>query len=182
MELGSRSDSHLLQALQTVWQLSPLRGCWLRREEADSERTRIAPSLASIKESDWHYGIATLPNAKQVECGTYTVTDLDGCDWLSLCIPMGALGTAYDVAAFPFESAASNSWRQHLDKWLVGLGRDICRDISFRLALLGHDVAGETTSTAIAQSGIPKDRWFGILYPDPNAVAQPDIQWHPPTS
>jgi hypothetical protein len=161
-----RSDVKLLAALQAIWEYPDLEGYYRHRDVEPSLQERITVSSSDLQDGGPLQGLARLPNGLRVACCTYLMREDDGSDWLDFCLPMGALSTAYDVGAFPFGTGANHaSWRIPMDNWLLDIGRHVFRDVKFELALIGHEVSGETNATAILASGIPEKRWIGYLYP-----------------
>lgn len=85
---------------------------------------------------------------------------------------MGALATAYDVGAHPFESSSETSrpWREIIDAWLAKIGVTVYNRVQYRLALIGHEVSGEAYADELLQTGIPARRYIGYLWPDGDTV------------
>ena len=171
IELGPRSDERLLVALKTLWRCDGLNGCHKDSAAEPSNQPRILPDL-----NGHLLGIATVPGGRQVACGTFTVREDNGSDWLGFYLPMGALETVYDVGAFPFNDDTSNrAWREPLDTWLVQIAKSVFSVTPFSLALLGHEVSGETSAEEIKSQNIPKDRWIGYLWQE-----NEHLVWYPP--
>lgn len=180
IEVGERSNSRLQAALRTVWEYPALQGCWLNRNIEPLPSLRVSPALSDDGPAHFQ-GIATLPNGRRTACGTCVIREstdesVRNIDWLDFYIPMGSLARAYAVGGFPFGVADSGSWRQPLDEWLVRLGQHVFTRVPYQLALVGHEVSGETYSDELAAVGLPSDRWIGYLRPTDGK-----LEWYPPS-
>lgn len=171
IELGPRSDERLQAALETIWRYSGLDGPYGNRNVEPSHQPRILPTLETGL-----VGIATLPQGQRVACGTFTVREDDGPDWIGFYLPIGVLHTAYDVGAYPFgDGETSRSWRAPLDEWLVRMAAAVFAAVRFPLALVGHEVSGTTYAEEIQSTGVPEERWIGCLWREGERLV-----WHPP--
>lgn len=108
--------------------------------------------------------------------------DESGIDWAGLLVPMGSLAQVRKVGAFPFgfgDSTPSRPWREPLDLLFAQVARAVYAVTPFRLALVGHEVSGETYADDILQGGgVPQERWIGYLMPSADTGA---LDWCPPT-
>ena len=172
IELGPRSDERLLAALQAIWRCDGLDGCYKDSTVEPSDQPRLPPDL------EGHLlGTATVPGGQQAACGTFIVREDNGSDWLGFYLPMGALETVYNVGAFPFyDDTFNHVWREPLDTWLVQIAKSVFSVTPFSLALLGHEVSGETSAEEIRSQDIPEDRWIGYLWQE-----NEHLVWYPPS-
>jgi len=182
IELGQRDDERLVAALRAVWQFPALDGCYARRDIEPAAQERYEPSLHTLESGRGMHGILTLPeDGAHVACGVTLVRDGEReSDWLVFFLPMGSLGNVRAVGAFPFgETLPSRPWREPLDRLLIQIAHRVHAGAPFRLALIGHEVSGETdAATVIAAGGVPSERWFGYLF-----TAEPErpLEWFAPT-
>jgi len=169
---GGHSDEKLLSALETLWTHPDLEGCYLHADVESALQERITPSVSHIQTGEHLRGLAHLPNGLRVACGTVLVREDEGSDWLDFYLPMGALSTAYDVGGFPFGDGKKDHviWRIPIDKWLLNIGYHVFREVRFELALIGHDVLGETSAAVILSKGIPEKRWISYLLPQGDSL------------
>ncbi len=172
IELGPRSDERLRTALETIWQYDGLNGCYEDSQVEPSDQPRLMPSLETRQ-----LGVATLPNGRQSACGTFTVRENNGPDWIGFYLPMGALASVYNVGAYPFEDdKTSRTWREPLDDWLTKMAGVVFSAVPFSLALIGHEVSGMTYAEEIHNTGMPAERWVGYLWREGEHLV-----WYPPT-
>lgn len=100
-----------------------------------------------------------------------------GPDWIGFYLPVGALGSVYDVGAFPFvDGKSSRTWREPLDDWLRQIAAAVFTVVPFSLALIGHEVSGTAYADEIRITGVPDERWGGLLWGDSE-----ELIWYPPT-
>jgi hypothetical protein len=165
----------LVNGLHELWHLEGLDGCYLdsKREPADQPRHEFESSLLSAGHL---LGVAACPGGGQVACGSCTVQETDGSDWLVFYFPMSALANVYTVGGFPFDSANHESWRIPLDNWLVDIARRIFPRAPFVLGLVGFETSGNIHAAGLAASGVPSMRYEGLLVPVAGA-----LEWHPRT-
>lgn len=172
IELGQHSDERLQMALQTIWRCESLEGCYVARDVEPSQQARLSPSLDTSA-----LGVATLPDSEQVACGTFLVREDNGPDWIGFYLPLSALGSVYDVGAFPFvDGKSSRAWREPLDDWLRQIATAVFVVVPFSLALIGHEVSGTAYVDEIRITGVPDERWDGLLWRDAE-----ELIWYPPT-
>ncbi len=166
LELGERDDSRLFNTLQTIWKHNSLDGCYLDSRKEPHEQPKVLPP--EITDSGMHlYGLARLPNSRQVPCGTVVIRETDGSDWLDFYLPMGGLGQAYDVGGYPFdvEIRSPDHWQKPIDDFLAELGKVIFTTVPFALGLIGHEVSSLAYAHELARDGIPAKRDIGYLWP-----------------
>ena len=157
LELGPRSDERLQAALQAIWEEPFLQGCYLRLDVEPEQQSRLAPSLEALESSGPLRGLATLPNGKRVACATCAVREEEGSDWLDLFLPLGSLGSAYAVGAFPFDdSSRSREWREPLDGWLTSLGQRVFARVPYALGLIGFEVSGQSSTESWRKPESPR--------------------------
>jgi hypothetical protein len=175
LEFETGVPNGLVSGLRQLWQLEDLDGCYLdpEREPEDQVRLKFEPSLLSAGHL---LGVAVVPGGFRVACGSCTIEETEGSDWLVFYFPMSALGHAYPVGGFPFDSRDHESWRVPLDDWLATLGRRIFQRVPFALGLVGFEVSGLLRAADLQTSGIPDKRYAGLLIPVAGALA-----WHPRT-
>jgi hypothetical protein len=172
IEIGARSDEHLLDALIAIWTHPTLEGCYLDRQKEPSDQPRIKPS-ADFLSIMHHQGIALLPNGCRIAWGTCLIREEDeGPDWLDFYLPMGILNGAYDIGSYPFDDPGSKPehWQPSVDEWLAELGEYVYSITPFQLGLIGFEISGEVYSTQINDNGIPAQRDFGYLWPQQGMV------------
>ena len=170
VELGHRSDERLRTALDTLWKHQSLNGCYMRRDVEPENQKRVALSDFNFDDG-WGghcLGIATLPNDKRIACGTCVIRETDGPDWLDLYLPMGAIGTAYDIGGFPFLLADDPpaAWINDLEPWLAGIATSVADVVPYRMAIIGFEVSGQYYASDLSRDGIPDTRYIGYIWPD----------------
>jgi hypothetical protein len=166
MEFAPGSDERLRSAVRALWIHPDLEGCYADTHREPADQPRIEP--------DWHdgdtrlLGVIRVPNGERVACISGVMRLEGGSDWLVLSIPMGALGDAYRVGAYPFgkQGERAGPWLKELETLFAEIGRHVARSVPFQLALVGHEVVFDTSAADVARDGIPADRWFGFLHPD----------------
>ena len=162
IELSSKAAVHRMRTATAIWTHESLRGCFRSSDSEPKDQVIMRPQEIG----DHCFGIATLPNAHDVACGTLTVSEEDGPDWLCFYIPMGSLATAYDVGGYPFGPVDNLHWRPVIDKWLISIAERAHGHVPFRLALLGYETAGAHRAEEILRTGVPCDSPLGFLLPD----------------
>jgi hypothetical protein len=178
LETGERSDERLYAALRAVWAHPDLEGCYLRRDIEPHQQKKVDPSIQHIHSGFHLQGVATLPNNYRIACGTVPVREDEGVDWLEFYLPMGSLGSAYDLGGYPFGSFSYEEGRKPVEDWLSKMGQFVYQIAKFELGLVGFDVSGETYSSEINASGIPEERITGHLWPEgDNLVYYPTNKW-----
>jgi hypothetical protein len=176
LELGDTSNDRLRAALFALWTQPTLDGCYLELSAEPWEQQRIAPT-PDLALDGWLCGVAQLPNGVHVACRSCTVRETDGADWLYFGVPMGALGRAYPVGAYPFDDGLPLDWREPMNEWLRHVGEQIFLSVPFRLGLVGWVVGGEIDSTTVRATGVPLERYEGYLWPQGQ-----ELLWYPPST
>jgi len=164
LEFDQEASAPLTQALDALWSLDSIEGCYLDRTVEPNAQPRLSfePSLLDHGHLQ---GLLTLAEAKQVACGTCRVQETEGPDWLVFYVPMGALAQAYPVGGFPFDGASHETWRRPVDDVLARIGESIFDHARFRLGLVGFEVSGLKYAAELASSGVPEQRHLGYLVP-----------------
>ena len=174
IELGPRSESRLRSALTRLWSHPHLEGCYASRELDPNAQPHIAPVLTA--EPGHLYGLATLPNGVAVACGTCVVREEDGPDWLDLYLPLGGLGLAYPVGAYPFGAEpTAPSWQPELDAWFRAIGVFVFQAVPFALGVIGFEASGSVYSHDLSATGIPSKCGVALLWPTTSGLL-----FHPP--
>jgi hypothetical protein len=186
IELGPRDDARLDAAIRALWEHPSLMGCVDRRDVEPELQERYSPSLAAYEQERGMLGVLSLPeDGARVACGTLVVREEESdTDWIGLFVPMGSLALVRNVGAFPFEDGTpSRPWREPLDSRMVELALQIHNRAPFRLALIGHEVSGETNiEKIVADRGIPDRRWIAYLISNSTAQSNRFLRWYPPTN
>jgi hypothetical protein len=164
LEYGRSSDPQLANALRSLWSSSVLEGCYLDAAREPEEQPRLDFEPALLDHGHLH-GVASLPSGARVACGTCTVREDEGSDWLVLYSPLGALGRAYEVGGFPFDGGDHEHWRVELESWFAAIARSLFEATHFRLGLIGFETSGMFHADALSISGMPDERYFGFLIP-----------------
>lgn len=173
--LGPRDDARLRAALHAVWSFAELDGCYELADVEPVDQPRRAPVEAGRELETPLRGRARLPTGVVVPCSTLPVREEGGADWLYFGLPMGSLGRAYAVGAFPWDDGTNLAWRKELDSWLCALAAHVLAKQPFRMAMVGF-TDGEQEPDRVLQDGIPERRWLGYIVPDADS-----IRWYPPT-
>ena len=128
--LGAPSDERISEALTSIWESSLLEGPYCERHKEPADQSRISPT------EDHLYGLAHI-NGRCLPFGTFVLREKGQhgnrqADFLSLCLPLGGLGTVYSVGAYPFGSLqAARAWRPEVDAWFLQLLRGLRRPFTF---------------------------------------------------
>ena len=170
-----RDSGGVVDGLNALWKLEDIEGCYLDSavEPTDQPRRTFEPSLLAAGHL---YGVASCPGGLQIACGSCTVEEADGSDWLVFYLPMSALGRVYPVGGFPFDAADHESWRAPLDNWLVEVARRVFSRAPFALGLVGFETSGDVHAADLVASGLPAKRHHGLLVPVTGRIG-----WHPRT-
>ncbi len=186
LELGNYSDKYsderINSALKVLWSYPLLNGIYLQRDREPSQQQCISIHNWIIPLTQNHLqGLAALSDKIQVACGTCTVREEDGSDWLVFYIPLGTLVDIYPIiGGYPFGSTDEKfckQWQEPIDNWFIELGKYVFNVVEFRLGLVGFDVSGEAYSQELSKQGIPEERYRGYLLPETDLLA-----WYPPNS
>jgi hypothetical protein len=170
LEMGPHSDEKLQAALNALWKHPDLDGCYFDRGREPADQPRTADFC--LETGSHALGVATLPNGSRIACGSCLIREDNGPEWLDFYLPMGSLGTAYPVGAFPFGTEASkpHPWRYDVEDWLAGIGLSIARKASFQLGIIGFEVSGQVYAVDVDSKGIPSERFIGYLWPGKESV------------
>lgn len=175
-ELPAASETAIKEALVKLWNMPALEGCYLRSDVEPVEQLKVSPKDTE-NEGHW-YGIATFPEKKQCVCGSFWGDyEESGC-WMTLYLPLGSLGAIFPVEAYPFLfkiESSPESWLKEVNNWLKDIAIAIYPQVKFNIALIGFEVDFFDLKKKLA-SGIPHERWEGILLPHNDKLT-----WHPPT-
>ena len=164
----------LRAALTKFWSQSKLQGCFAERFPEPSLQTRVSPIVAGgILDQEW-YGVATMPNGTRIACGSRVSAGSDLLPKIVFYLPMGALGRAYPVGAYPFADGSSLAWRDEVDTWLVEFGRAVHAEQPFRFGIIGHEVSVVIDTKDLVE--VPQERSEGYLWPEGS-----ELRWHRPT-
>jgi hypothetical protein len=181
IEVGPRSDERLQQLLEAIWKVPYLKGCYLDRDKEPEAQTVLKPSLEYLNNNGHLYGIATLPDKREVVCGTVAILEMEKTDWLDLYIPLGVLGHIYEeMGGFPFTDSGvkSQSWRQPLENWLAEIGQIVFSMVPFRLGLIGFEVCGQRHRSETSKNDIQEERRIGYLWPNSKGIQYlPTNKW-----
>ncbi len=176
IELPNANRSTIKNALTLLWAHPALEGCYLQSDVEPANQQKVSPAN-SDHEGHWH-GVAKLPNTKLSCCGTYWGDYHDNGCWVGFYLPLGSLGQAYPVGAYPFLQPTELSpelWIREIDTWLEGIARYIYQQLKFKVGLTGFEV--DVFDKSLWQNdAISADRWEGILKPQNN-----ELIWYPPT-
>jgi hypothetical protein len=136
--LGDYSGEHLITAHRALWSHPSLKGCYLSSAVEPDAQAQITPTNDNLKGE--LLGLAQVPGGKWVACSTTVVReDETGIDWLKLGLPMGSLGSVYDVGGFPFDEKSHQDWREPLEAWLAEIGRHVYQSAPFRLGIIAME-------------------------------------------
>jgi hypothetical protein len=174
LELGPKDDARLEQALLAVWRDACVSGCFVPEYRAGAAglprrlvgHSAVELSLNSLARYGRLDGVVRLPRGADVVCAAVAMRD-DLADWLSLCLPTGALArTDARIGAYPFGpngGRKSLAWRRAIDDWLAGVAVGLFPEIPFRLGLIGCEASGEVRAEQLATVAGPVH--LGYLLP-----------------
>lgn len=63
-----------------------------------------------------------------------------------------------------FHGHSALEWRRPLDDWLADIAKRIFQTDPFRIALIGHEVSGDTEAASLGGS-VPEQRFISYLLP-----------------
>jgi hypothetical protein len=164
--VNSLAEIHAL--LAAIWSNPSLNGCYLRRDLEPSLQPRCSPDEGT---GYGHlYGIATLPGAGPIVCGSYAF-DFEDCEddpprrYLGFYFPLAALSHHYEVGTYPFGPISDiPAWRTPIDDFLRRLANWTFARVPFDLGIVGFEIGGDITAQGIRSMGIPDRRPDGILW------------------
>ena len=170
IELSDTGDAYLERMLANLWRTAGIEGCYRRRAGArDAFDYAFDDAQCTAEALDQHghlHGTVLLPGGQRVACGALAIRGGGGSDWLDFYIPMEALGRA-DRSFGAFASSGDRyvlAWRRQIDDWLADLARELFRAQPFQLALIGHEVSGDTEAADL-EGEVPEQRFIGYLLP-----------------
>jgi hypothetical protein len=172
IEVSPHSDVRLQKALDAIWQIPYLKGCYTNRNQEPEEQKAVKPDLAEYNNCHLQ-GIAILPDGQEIACGTVAIREKGRSDWLDFYVPLGALGQIYkEVGGYPFADfgSKSQSWRQPLEDWLAKIGCTVFSTVQFRLGLIGFEVSGTLHHLEMSKNDISEIRHIGYLWPTSEGI------------
>lgn len=146
-----------------------MNGCYLHHDQEPAEQTRVAPGTEPGLDTCLR-GVARLGALAPIACSTVVVREDGGSDWLYFGLPLGSLGTALPVGAFPFDDGLDLSWRPTVDGWLRLLAETLFTSQRFRLGLVGWTDGLDNSADELLENGVPKERWVGYLLPNGSSL------------
>ena len=166
IELGPVNDDRLQLAVAAVWGAAEVRGSFVRAEREPREHI---PAALRLPEGGTLYGLVRLPTGKEIVCSVWALTETDGSIWLSLSLPLGALGLLEPrVGSFPLDEdggPASLVWRRQIDEWFANVvARRVFAQTQFKLGLIGWEPAGEGHADQL-DGTVPAERPHGYVVP-----------------
>jgi hypothetical protein len=168
IELADESDEYLQRMLTALWHTAEIDGCYQRRAGTRDQFKDAPCTVAALDQHGHLHATVLLPTGQRVVCGAVAIRGGGGTDWLDFYLPMEALGRADQrVGAFPFVPDGDHSaldWRRPIDEWLAGIATTIFQAEPFRLALIGHEVSGDTDADKL-DGRVPEQRFIGYLLP-----------------
>jgi hypothetical protein len=168
IEVGDRSTPRINAAVNAIWRYPLLTGCYSRNDIEPEQQTISNPTAITDDEWSHSYGIAVLPNGQRLACGSCVVRETEGSDWLDFYFSMSALGTVYDVGAYPFiEANVPTPWLPEVESWLADLALWLASIIDYRMAIIGFETSGTTDARTLeADGGVPTKRYIGYVWPE----------------
>jgi hypothetical protein len=191
IELGPRSDEHLLHAMQALWDVRELTSPVAAREPEPEKQEPLSPEgMFTLGRAFW---VATLADSSRVPCGTWVyralpdsevARDPEGTDWLHVFIPLGSLNKVWpEVGPYPFVSRdedefAHAAWQERIESWFLAVAGRVYLTAPYRLAVIGHEVPSEAqTWWRWQREGVPAEREEGMVLPRDDGL----LAWYPPT-
>ncbi len=171
LEYERLSDKRLRAVISRLWDHSTLLGCYLDLNAEPDQQPRVSP--AEVEPWQCLRGVAALPNGERASCSSIVVREEEA-TWIYFGVPLGSLGSAYPVGAFPFADGTPLDWRAELDGWLLDMARFIFAEQPFRLGLVGWVDPLDTTAADLASTGVPEQRWEGYVVP-----VDDTLEWYP---
>lgn len=173
MQFERLSSGLQFRAQAALWGHESLQGAYLHRDLDPSAQPRVEPAMVA----DSCYGVATTPNRTHVACSSFWLELGDEGAWLSLALPMQSLGRAYPVGAYPFDDGLPLGWRDTVMHWLRQVASTVHNHVPIDLGLVGWEPADSgLTAAVIRTTGIPSERYDGILIPEGRQLG-----WYAPT-
>lgn len=187
IQLGPSStpiaDERALRALRAIWKHPSLEGPYRSRWLPLDRQDRVPAVPSALDEPEHLYGLATLTDDQQVVCFTVLSRGSygDGCDWLALCLPSGALGrvgvNADHLPTLPAEEL--RHWRQYMDTWFVPIAAAVHLQAPFLLAVLGEEapVSAPWLPDGPFDGTLPSERTGAYVVP---GAAGAGVEYHGP--
>lgn len=173
IELADDSDEHLQRILTALWRTADIEGCYRRRPGSRDQFEDAPCTVAALSLHGHLHATVLLPTGQRVVCGAVAIRGAGGTDWLDFYLPMEALSrTDRRVGAFPFVTDGDSSalaWRRPIDDWLAGIATAVFRTDPFQLALIGHEVSGDTDAASL-DGRVPDQRFIGYALPRGNQL------------
>ena len=168
-----RADDVLRRALAALWSHPAIWGCVRDKFPEPALQPRVEPrAAAQVLDRPW-YGVAELPNGALVAAASFVTRGEGFAPEVRFGLPMGALGLAYPVGAYPFADGKSLAWRSEVSNWLASIGRSVFETQPFRVAMIEHEA--NLAGVDIEDLGaVPEPRWEGYLWPNNGR-----LEWHP---
>ncbi|MCF2527307.1 hypothetical protein [Yinghuangia soli] len=167
IELAPGDDAQLQAVLDAVWSAADVRGCFAQRDREPHEQDRVPRTVAALAEAYALRGQVRLPTGQLVVCLCLVVRgDPDAVvggedgDWLSFCVPYGALSHA----GVPFADERLSIRSAALDDWLAGIARKAFETAPFRFGVVGWEVAC-VADPATLRGEFPRQVGVGYLVP-----------------
>ncbi len=157
IRINSTDETVLEDALKRLWSHPTLSGCYLMRDiEPILQKKFSVNSIELARERV--FGVATLPNGKQVACSTYPII-MDS-EYLSVnfMIPFGSLCRGYEIGRYPFHDNLPLDWQQPIDDWLCDLSKYIFKKVRFNIGAFGFIDCENLEDLQISDK-----RYFGLL-------------------
>lgn len=153
-------------AVQSLWRLDALTGCYAERDIEPDQQQSLAPEEVCGEHGD-ACGVCSLPTGDSVPCRIFRVDLDDDGVWVSLALPLGSLEkTDERIGGFPFGSVEGSwTWREPLERFLVDIGRQVYDQAPFRFAASAHEPEPDEFEAALAAGTLPGDRWDSLLLP-----------------
>lgn len=159
--LGSSTPERQLEAVRSIWRWQSLSGPYAQSKVEPEQQQRVAASLGQAL-----YGVATLPGESKFAFATSLVEDEDG-TWLYAGIPIGSLGTAYPIGAFPFDEGFA-PWQHEVHAWLFGLAQHLFSEVHFERGVIGWLTTIEVDE--LVEQRLPQKRYHSYLVVEEGAL------------
>ena len=176
----AEADEEVLRAaIRAVWAHPLLDGPYAQRDAEPEAQPRVP--LDPWPESDLLRGTMAMPNGARVACSTCPLREGEGERpggpyWLRVGLPMGSLGRAYAVGAYPFDDGTPVGWRAPVSEALRGVAAALFARVPFPVAVVGWLPDAEALAEEAMARGVPAERWAGYLVPEGGR-----LRWWPPT-
>lgn len=168
IELADDSDEHLQRIVTALWYTADIEGSYRRRPGTRDQFEDTPCTVAALEQNGHLHATVRLPSGQRIVCGAVAIRGADGTDWLDFYLPMEALSRAEKRArAFPFVPGGDHSaleWRRPIDDWLADIATRIFETDPFRIALIGHEVSGDTDAASLG-GAVPEQRFISYLLP-----------------